>query len=789
MRRLLAAVTLAVSAYGQGVPEPLLVTRVANITTTPSTCTGTSSQCVDNRSSRRQNDYHSIYCTGSGSWTAELQYSATGTGSWTSYGAAASISQASNPPIAYGIGNQNFIRVSMTGSPTCQYSASKQYYLSTSTGAVSFPLTVEQGGTGAASASAARTALGFPTNGIYSAVSGTITGITGSPFQSLRGKVGGYEFKNDPMHRTDDYNFAAQTFSATITVPGNYTFTMSPCPYGVAGANTHHYLYISGGVGTAEAALINGGTCTSGASSGTIQLAVANAHSGSYTIASATAGFQEAVNVAAAAGGGVIFIPAGTHTVYAATRIKSSNIYIHGTGGASRVSSASLTAHVFHFDGPSATDGELDGQGYQNAISDLFITQVAGDKVDGSAVYMDMQNIFFAERIWADYFNRAFAVMGGYSNYLTRLAATHIRASTGSAIYVDQPNDVGSSDLFIHECFGSSASPNHAYAGIHIIEHYGFYITNSSMFAVGKPLAIEPTAGKTVQNGFMYGNAWDSGKFDCIAMQTLGAGAKILTMSFTGDRTAACQGYGVVMAVTAGEINGVRFTNHNSTLNHKDGFAVLTTGVSNWRIGGGSIIGHNNATFNSLGLVIQIVVSGTTATITTPFPHGWSTGSTLTISGVTSDTDLNGTHTLTVGSTTTATFTVASVTAGTYSTDTDSGLRMKSNLYSNVFVAGGVSNWSISDNFIGDFDGQEPVTGTNPQTWGINIATGANDNYRITGNHFTLGTLGFINDSGTGVNKIITGNLPSSVDVYPTSCVGLTSGTIRKNGNALEVCP
>ncbi len=56
-----------------------------------------------------------------------------------------------------------------------------------------------------------------------------------------------------------------------------------------------HYLYLSGGVGTAEGVPILGGTCTSGATSGTLVLYTTNAHSGTYTIGPAHAGTAEAI--------------------------------------------------------------------------------------------------------------------------------------------------------------------------------------------------------------------------------------------------------------------------------------------------------------------------------------------------------------------------------------------------------------------------------------------------------------------------------------------------------------
>lgn len=91
------------------------------------------------------------------------------------------------------------------------------------------------------------------------------------------------------------YNFPAQTPGGSLTASVPATITLTPCPLGVAGANTNHYLYVSAGTGTAEAVLITGGTCTSGLSTGTVQFTPANNHTGAWTIGSATAGGQEAL--------------------------------------------------------------------------------------------------------------------------------------------------------------------------------------------------------------------------------------------------------------------------------------------------------------------------------------------------------------------------------------------------------------------------------------------------------------------------------------------------------------
>ncbi len=111
-----------------------------------------------------------------------------------------------------------------------------------------------------------------------------------------------------------DYNFRAQ-LPGGILVSGANTITLSPCPRGVNGTNTGHYLYISGGVGVAEPVLITGGTCTSGATTGTVVFSVLNGHSGLWTVVSATAGIVEALYSTGSPGN--VVIPRGTHSIYA----------------------------------------------------------------------------------------------------------------------------------------------------------------------------------------------------------------------------------------------------------------------------------------------------------------------------------------------------------------------------------------------------------------------------------------------------------------------------------------
>src|SRR6476646_7877429 len=85
--------------------------------------------------------------------------------------------------------------------------------------------------------------------------------------------------------------------SAELSSPGAKTITLTPCPRGVDTSSGWYYVFIAG-TGTPEARPVTGGTCTSGAVSGTITLTTIHAHPPGYTIGSASKGIQEMSNYA-----------------------------------------------------------------------------------------------------------------------------------------------------------------------------------------------------------------------------------------------------------------------------------------------------------------------------------------------------------------------------------------------------------------------------------------------------------------------------------------------------------
>ena len=303
MRRIIFLLAASSFLYAQTTPVPssLQVTRLYNIGnyTIPA-------NIFDNRSTQRLCNYHSFLAAGTGTWSVTMQFQDGGTtGSWTSFGTGAGVTQSSNPAIGYGNGYHDFISFAITGTATVTYSCSKDYFISSSAGTISFPISVAQGGTGATS------------------LTGLLAGNGSSPITSLPSSL-----------VSSTYNFAPQSPGTALSA-GSNTVTLTPCPAGVNGTDIAHQLYISAGSGAAEAVTITGGSCTSGAATGTITFTAANSHSGGWTLRSATNGIQEAVQILGTAGtGGNVLVAAGVLTQYGTVTVSSDGITVMGSGSA-----------------------------------------------------------------------------------------------------------------------------------------------------------------------------------------------------------------------------------------------------------------------------------------------------------------------------------------------------------------------------------------------------------------------------------------------------------------------
>lgn len=321
---------------------------------------------------------------------------------------------------------------------------------------------------------------------------------------------------------SNTYDFPAQTPGGALVV-GNNTMTLSPVPAGVNGTDQNHYVYISGGTGTAEAAKITGGSAVSGAPTGTLIVQCANTHSGSWTIKSATAGIQEAVNILGT-GGGIVVVPLGTHNIYATITLSALyRIRIIGAGiGASILAAQFTSGDLFTYIGTANTNG------YNFSLS-------------GFSMSANTPNtLTFVHLIGAWYFYCFQNFMSGAS---TVFKIEGNAGQNAGGIYIFQNNAYvapsgigisvnGAQDLVIRENIiqgngtGTAVMLTQVVAGIKLIAN--------DFFRTGTGLLINPGSGQMVAGVESLSNYYDSCQNVNIYLFP-GAGGKIEHVKFLED--------------------------------------------------------------------------------------------------------------------------------------------------------------------------------------------------------------------------------------------------------------
>ena len=127
--------------------------------------------------------------------------------------------------------------------------------------------------------------------------------------------------------------------SNSMSTPGAQMLNLTQCPPGVTGNEPQYYVYISG-TGTAEAALVTGGSCAGNGLPGTLQFTTVNGHSPGYAVGSASGGLQEALiaarfvptNPAGTSQSGKVIVPPGELKLFARVSIRASNIAVDFSG-------------------------------------------------------------------------------------------------------------------------------------------------------------------------------------------------------------------------------------------------------------------------------------------------------------------------------------------------------------------------------------------------------------------------------------------------------------------------
>jgi len=361
-----------------------------------------------------------------------------------------------------------------------------------------------------------------------------------------------------PFLISTEYDFEPQAPGGSLTAGVEATVTLSPVPLGVNGSDVEHYLYISGGNGTPEAVLITGGTAVSGAESGTIKFTPAHDHSGEWTIRSATAGIQEAVNHPGY--NSTVVVPPGLHRLYGPVRVAGSHITITGTGApqATTLSTSWTSSDLINISPSGAAGGQNwvrnlhifgEGSGVNYAIrienqNSSGVDNVVIDRVAGGILVTGPETF----RVLIDNVNvshhltHGIHIMAGANHFLSRLIIVGYAQAGTIGISISRSGGTWIRDTDVIACdIGLDISPSEHTVG-------WMWVSNSAFDAsISNGIWIHPTGtGKVRSVNFV--NCW--------------------TVTTTQDDPHSIKGNGFLID---GDVDGVRFIGHRFFNNKRFG--------------------------------------------------------------------------------------------------------------------------------------------------------------------------------------------------------------------------
>lgn len=284
-----------------------------------------------------------------------------------------------------------------------------------------------------------------------------------------------------------------------------------------------------------------------------------------------TAAIQAAINAAATAGGGQVYLPPGTYRLNSGISWTASNIHLVGAGqGATKILANFATGNVVSV-GSSGTNpatcsirrmsfrsnvvrssgaGILFTQTYNCSIEDVTF-----DNDSPSYYYIDIQ------------------IDGYANNFINVLRRVNCRGNNAYAAIVIGANGSIVQDIWLVD----SVIGGHSY-GIICYNVSGFYVSNTDVIQCNVGMLTYPNASQQVRQIFATNLLLDGSNTDGGQIYTNGGNCTILEFAncetnFNGTSTSHS---GLVISQGSGTIRGINFVNHQSVLNAGDGILILS---------------------------------------------------------------------------------------------------------------------------------------------------------------------------------------------------------------------
>lgn len=284
-----------------------------------------------------------------------------------------------------------------------------------------------------------------------------------------------------------------------------------------------------------------------------------------------TAAIQAAINAAATAGGGQVYLPPGTYRLNSGISWTASNIHLVGSGqgvtiilanfatgnvisvGSSGTNPASCSIRRMNFRSNVARSsgaGILFTQTFNCSIEDVTF-----DNDSPSYYYIDIQ------------------IDGYANNFINVLRRVICRGNNAYAAIVIGANGSIVQDIWLVD----SVIGGHSY-GIICYNVSGFYVSNTDVIQCNVGMLTYPNASQQVKQIFATNLLLDGSNTDGGQIYTNGGNCTILEFAncetnFNGTSTSHS---GLVISQGSGTISGINIVNHQSVVNSGDGILILS---------------------------------------------------------------------------------------------------------------------------------------------------------------------------------------------------------------------
>ena len=395
------------------------------------------------------------------------------------------------------------------------------------------------------------------------------------------------QIRNKPFADAREYRFTrtnGKGASGDLSSAGANSATLTSCPVGVAGANTNHYVYISGGAGTAEAVLITGGTCTSGAATGTLEFTTANTHTGAWAVTSATAGIQETIN--AVGSRGRIAIPEGAHSMYAPIYITDS-LVLEGASTEAELVAQSATQHLIVI----TTTSALQRVRIQNLTLHTALPKTAGDaiQINGSGGVSNRGTVIDGVLFLAQW--NGINIVSG-TNY--SILNCNFAAGQNYSIYLRNTSAGDDGDSGIINCIIDNSDPTKG-AGIRWESGGGVKIANTKILNHVYGVDFRVADGVATSDIQLVNNSIENQSEAAMNFQRLNATGTLESIVITGNQMATTK-YGIIT-----QVGGISRILISDNLIGGGTHGILISQTAGVKIDGNLINGATNGIYFSAG--------------------------------------------------------------------------------------------------------------------------------------------------------------------------------------------